>query len=247
MGMESIWGLHQAGLEEADYRRKRALAAQKICRIRSLERTDSAYIVDSTQSDYVRKVRGLLFYFDYVRNLSQSPKVLDVGTGTSRAIDEIARSPLGKGITFEATAFTRHTRMKRFLGKVHLTSAEVLRDISSESVSGILAIQSAGFSAEPSLVAESFDRVLCPGGVLKMTFRKKGSYGKKEDRQYKKWGYSTHDEFSVSLVEDLGYDVCILEADPKDPNADDVLLAIKPGGKNSISAKELLEKDAQSN
>lgn len=121
--------------------------------------------------EYLQKLFGLEHFFQHVKQIGY-PKVLDIGTGSGRAIKELSCSSVAAGIDFETTVLTSDPRTFENLprNKVHITSAESLRGISNESVGGVIAVYSVGYSETPSLVAASINRVLAPSGVFKGIF-----------------------------------------------------------------------------
>jgi hypothetical protein len=210
----------------------------KIERIISLERTNPLFIQDSSLARYVHAARGLGYFLNRINTSNVPSVVLDIGTGTGNALAQLAQEPNCDGISFIGTTLTESTVSKASQTvPIFVTPAEELRGILDKSVGGIISIAGIGFSDHPHLVAENMDRVLADGGLIKATFRKKGSYGWRWNHRYNQWGYNSHDGFSQALYE-KGYDVAILET----PD-DDVMLATKPDGQTKVDAWTLLAID----
>ena len=230
----------QAGLARAQAEIERKLAADGIRKTQTLEGENVNYIPHSTGEDYLHKARGLTHFLHYVRSYSLTRTILDIGTGTSEAIDQIARSPLGSGLHFIATALTRHPKMANFIGNIFRTSAEYLEGVKKESIGGVIAIQSIGFSKAPNIVAAKLEQVVALGGIVKATFRKKTPYSQVWEDNYNQWEYNTYDKFRDALMK-YGWDVAVHSGVEGDDTQDDILVAIKHGG--SRTAQEVLEAD----
>jgi SAM-dependent methyltransferase len=200
--------------------------------------------------EYFREFNGLSKLFRYVHQLDTGGLVLDIGAGTTRGIAEIAKSKLGEGLNFKATVLTRNPKIANGLGfeNTHITSAAVLRGIDYHSVSAVLSLNGVAYTVETPVVAKRIDQVLVPGGVIKATFRSK--IAPPTFRAIRN-AFNTHNVLSYDL-EDLGYDVAVLDeelqeayARPREVGAnEDVMLAIKPGGKVGRTARELLASDS---
>ena len=126
------------------------------------------------------------------------------------------------------------------LKNTHITSAETLRPFADESVAVLLSVYSVNYSASLRLVAESIDRVLVPGGVFKGFFP-----FRKEDTSLEA---ETAYPFVVALAE-KGYDIVCAEGDQLDNGyyeGHGIVLAVKPGGGQPVTARELFCKDLES-
>ena len=182
------------------------------------------YEVNRSADKYIAAIGGLEELFKYLR-ARRSTKVLDIGSGTGKAIDGISESNLGEGFDFVRTALTKNLSPEG-TKKVHLTSAEILRGIPSNSFGAVLAVCSVGYSEAPELVAEQIDRVLVPGGVFKGVFADSDAelvYGKL--LKFKNYT-ALH-----SALHRRGYDTAVLANFPylgKENDPDHILLAIKP-------------------
>jgi SAM-dependent methyltransferase len=200
--------------------------------------------------EYFRELNGLSQLFGYVYQLAAGGLVLDIGAGTTRGIGEIAKSKLGEGLNFKATVLTRDPRIENNLGfeNTHITSAAALRGTAYHSVSAVLSLNGIAYTVDSLMVARKIDQVLVPGGVIKATFRSKIAPPTFRALRYP---FNTHNVLSYDL-EELGYDVAILNeelqeayARPREVGANEnVMLAIKPGGKASHTARELLASDS---
>lgn len=200
-------------------------AARKIRNARTIERTGDPYKINRTGWQYIKELGGVQHLFDYVKTL-KSQTVLDIGAGTTQASSDLQESSLGFGLHFEATVLRNRPEIEKNLGKehVHITSAEVLRGIPDASVGCVIAVFSVGYSDAPGLVAESIDRVLVPGGAVKIT-------------GYKSIFSQFYDQF-----ERRGYDVDSGEVWGEYK----AILALKPGNESEVTAEQLLRSDEQS-
>lgn len=183
---------------------------------------------------YIDTFLGLTHFFNAARIASQNPVVLDIGAGTTRAITQISKSPLGEGISFVATsvAFDKRVNSEDGIGaeNFRVTSAEKLRGIENNSIAAVLAMASLAYSDFPSQSIKRINEVLVDGGLIKATFNNRNNN--------KKFNMHTHDAFSNALLK-LGYDVAV----KKIPSGMDILVAVKPGKSTSIKARELLNSD----
>lgn len=207
--------------------------------------------------DFYRMDRGLQEYedrlgkfdkvLDYVNRLGRVI-VLDVGAGTTKAIKELEDLCHIKGLTnlsFMATVLTYGSKVREKikgnlgLSRTLVTSAEVLRGVKAGSVGLLLSVWSITYSADLKMVAESFHRVLAPGGVLKVFFPKVDLRRKVENLVENGVYISEGDKF-VEYLKALRYDVAVSETQT---NFGMVILAIKRGGVAKLSANQLLVAD----
>ena len=191
------------------------------------------WVNDRMGRDYVSYLKGLEATFQYIRGL-ESNLVLDIGTGTSQGIADIARSDLGKGLQFKGTSVTPLPEFNQYLGndQVIITSAESLRGVESSSVGGIIALHSISYAAEPQYMVARLDQVLVDGGVVKMVTDD-------NDNSNRGLGERTREWF-IDAFKKIGYDVAVYE---------DVVLAIKRSGDKSTStirARSLIRQDMES-
>jgi len=202
----------------------RKQAAQQIRNARLKERTvHDYYNLNRTGPQYIKDLGGVKNFFSYVKGLS-SNRVLDIGAGTTHGIRDLSLSPsLNAGAQFEATVLRPNLDIEMYLGEehTHITSAEELRGIPDASMGGVLSVYSLTYSVAPELVVKSIDRVLVPGGAVKIS-----------SGDATIWQLHEH-------LKQIGYDV----ADEQAWGTDMVVLGIKPGGANAVHAKELLKAD----
>ena len=217
---------------------EREKAARKIKDIRKFEqRDDYNGAWDRGIIDYIDAFEGLHQYFDYVRSLKAGGKVLDIGSGTTRGISQIADTKLGDQINFTATTLGKvKGSVESDKVRVVQTSAEALRGIDSGSISGILGLNSIGYSAAPQLVVDRMDQVLVAGGVIKAVFPPEGT-----DSKFSQMGLSSHNKFSEALKA-KGYDIAFKP--PINGTAEEIMLAIKSGGEAKTSASDLVRADS---
>lgn len=194
-------------------------------------------IKDRTAVEYASDLQGIAEFFKYVSELS-TPTVLDIGAGTTQAIKELSKTPFieGLGIHIEATVMPddpANSEVSKNFGwdKTHKTSVEELEGIPDESVGGILAVHSISYSENPLQAADSINRVLIRGGVIKASFKTEDS---RESQEHSPQQF-------VKALEQKGYDYGIV----RDDKGVDVVLAIKPGGNVSISAEILLKEGSK--
>lgn len=218
--------LHQAGLENA--KQLRQDAAQGIKETRRRESNDPDFVVDSTMEDYEKKIRILPAILEYVKHSPTPQTILEIGGGTFRALNEMAQSPMGEGLTFSGTGLQEHDGWKAFVGKIFKSSAEKLSRIRNDSIGGLLGIQSIGFSKRPELVAAVLQLKVAQEGIVVASFKKKppAKYSPAWGKIYTDWKYQTHDTFSQTLTS-LGWDVAILPGRDGNDVEDDVVVAVK--------------------
>lgn len=179
-------------------------------------------------SQYLVKLQGLTAFMDYIRKLRVNGVVLDIGAGTTRAVSQLEKSPLGRDLSFRATVLSRDPRIEDNLGfdRVIQTEVERLKGIEDQSVSGVISRTGIEYSANPQAAIASINRILIPGGAIKACFSHESiDFGQ------------THDRFSDALL-DLGYDVAISPT-----YTTMALLAIKPGGNLAIGVEKLMGSD----
>lgn len=183
--------------------------------------------------EYVDRCHGLRAYFDYLKTLDRSNMVIDVGAGTTRAAYQLSTDPMTFGLDIWAAILKRQQAILYHhpSDKILETSVEYLEGVEDESVAGILAVASIGYSVAPEHAMRRVNEVLVAGGVLKATFN---------HRNVNALRFQRHDRFSHELRQ-LGYDVHIEDFG----DLWDVMVALKPGYDLSCRAKDLLLKDAQ--
>lgn len=200
------------------------------------------YKVNRDPDGYYNLLGGLDKTLEVVNN-SEITVVLDVGAGTTRAINQIknAFKDKLKNLVFKATILTRDPEIENELGFTNtiLALAENLKKIPEKSVGLILSVWSITYSASPEKVFQSFDRVLAPGGIIKAFSPFTFFY--RNFRYLIKIGILIDDgEKFYNLLKDNGYDVAFVQAEK---NFGTTILAIKNGGDKKISAAKLLKED----
>ena len=201
--------------------------SQQIKKVRAGEWGVKFYKIDRSMSGYILSIGGLRHLLDYVRQRGGS-RVLDIGAGTTRGVAELAKSPLGRDLQFEATVMSYHPVIEKNLGgdHTHVTAGETLRGVADNSVDCIIANHSIAYSIDPERVVRSIDRILKPGGVIKGIF----GTGGKTDPKLKAKGYGPVTPFADALNK-LGFAVALHEVQPDDDgNTSSIMIAIKPSG-----------------
>ncbi len=189
---------------------------------------------DGGLEGYVDAFHGLTYFLDAVRKLGNTPTVLDIGAGTTRAVTQIAKSSLGVGLDFIATsvAYDKMIETDKGIGRdrFRVTSAEKLKGIEDNSIAAIISLAGFAYSDLPEKTIKRLDEVLVAGGLIKATFdnRERGE----------EYGMHRHHKFTKALRE-KGYDVAIRQV----PSGMDVLVAVKPGRSDSFKAMDLLTRD----
>jgi hypothetical protein len=194
---------------------------------------------------YSYTLRGVSETFEQVRSFGQSKVILDIGTGSSKGIQEIAQSPFAEGLSFKATSLTQHEEHGVHLPKkdIILTSAEVLRGVRPASIGCILAVRSIGYTERPTQLIARLDQVLAEGGFIKAVFPSLSTELKER----------TGKEFADAFIA-LGYDVAYTPGKvfkifvTGQLGGDEVLLARKPykdptKDPHPVSAKEIIALD----
>lgn len=218
---------------------ERNAVAEQLKRIRIFEREDQ-FTKNRGIAGYTAYLYGLGGYFDYVRQLGNFPKVLDIGAGTTRAAHELSGSKIGKGIDFMATVLVRPQKDNPQLPKekVISTSAEVLKGIPDQSIAGVLACYSIAYSQNPYLAIRRIDQVLVKGGIIKARFAVDSDFTNIDNTIR---GLRDGKEF-IEELKNLEYDIAATDANQERRG---VIVAIKPGGPG-VSAKEVLNLDYES-
>lgn len=213
----------------------RGKIAANLRAVRAIER-NREFDMNRNGYEYLYQLKGLESFLNYVRDLSGSRILLDIGAGTTRGINDISKTSLGLDLDFKATGLFANPEVEQFLGKKNytITSAETLRGIGANSIAGILAVNSIAYSQSPETVAKRLDQILIPGGAIKGSFSWTSYL---EDISQNEGTIKSSKPF-VAEFGRLGYDV----AHGEDFS---VMLAIKPGVGN-IKAKSLFDQDRDS-
>lgn len=207
----------------------RSRAASTIWKLRRLEASPHPYNTERGLSTYIHRLNGLDRTIDYLQTL-KSCTVLDIGAGRCMAIEELA---LDRGLSAIATGLRplRHSD-KSWLKDIityKITPAETLRGIQDSTVGAILAVRSISYSSAPQLVAASMNRVLVPGGVIK------GCFPYQDEIYGEELPIIEHSMHGIAReLCRLGF--CVHKSAR-------VLTAVKPGNPQSLTAKEIFERD----
>ncbi len=220
--LSSRYNTHMREQSRGPDDQKRKEAAHQIRRARWREREGRPYNRDRSGFQYIKELAGVKELFSYLKTLP-SRKILDIGAGTTHGITDISQSSFGTDMEFEATVLNSVPQIEKYLGneRTHITSAEILRGIPDNSIACVLSVFSLTYSRAPELVIGSVDRVLVPGGVIKI-----GSDDAPIWQLYQ-------------LLKDKGYDT----DEDEGWGTFRVVLGIKPGNPTAPSAASLIEKD----
>lgn len=190
---------------------------------RARDKKSFSYTVDRSATELVYDANGYGKLFDAVRARGGS-HVLDIGSGLTRGVRELAASPLGHGLHFTATvlkyvdAITKAAEEIPVDVPVKVTPVEKLNGIPDGSQDCIIGTYSIAYTEYPDVAIRACDRVLAPGGFLKMTCNTDPPL-----RELEQLGYKSAREFAP-VLRSMGYAVSVEEY--KDTKA--VLLAQKP-------------------
>lgn len=228
----------------------RIAIARQLQKVRHHEKFDHSrqrYDDERDAVDYFFTLRGLSATLNYIKQMVNAKKVLDIGVGDSRAVKEIARSTFGEGLKFVGTSLTRKSTHRYFLGQsnITLTSAEVLRGFQPDSLGGILGVYSLTYSISPEQTVARLNEVLTAGGLIKACFRVPGHALKLNSLTARPF---------INALLTHGYDVkdfqqIEISQDEKDAGicATHIVLAIKPHSgsseKKRQTASEILDAD----
>jgi hypothetical protein len=129
-----------------------------------------AYKRNRSLARYLFYLLGLGATLDYVRTLS-SHYVVDLGTGTGRAMAELEQSKLGEGLTFVGTGIVWNKSV--VLRNYRITPAELMSGFGASSAGAVISVFGPiHYSNHVSLVLEKIDEILVPGGVVKLGMMK---------------------------------------------------------------------------
>jgi hypothetical protein len=216
--------------------KEREMVAEQLKSARFLDRSHGQ-VTDRSMSDYLNHLLGLRGSFAYMQALTESNTVLDLGSGTTKAISQLAASQLGEGLEFRATNLSGSISDFHLpIENIKRTSVEVLNGIPDNSLAGVIGCYSIGYTTVPELTASRIDQTLIDGGIIKTNFQTV------RDVYSPIPGFQTHERFTETLLK-LGYDVFIEE----NYIACDIVIAKKPRGPLAISASELAKLDDRYN
>ena len=201
---------------------------------RAFEKSPARYNTIRNLREYFIRLHGFQNLFSYIKSLP-CKKVLDIGTGEGIAIAELSKLSMTEGLDFELTALKNVPNLRKNFSKekIHITGVETLRGIAPLSVACILAVNSVAYSSDPGLAVQQMDEVLIPGGVVKASFYIKSNAPK---RYASNLFFQGPRDFMYAFKR-LGYDV---ESDLFGEGDTQVVVAVKPGNHNALSAFKLL-------
>jgi SAM-dependent methyltransferase len=190
--------------------------------------------------EYLELFQGLAHVLDYARTLPVHT-VLDVGAGLTRGINDIRKSDMGRQLDYFATVLTPRPEIAQNLGfeRTLVAGVETLTGVPDASIALVLGGNSLAYSIVPEVAMQQVNRVLIPGGVLKATFMDVVFARDGDTSQLPRM--KSHLDFSHAL-KSLGYDVVVYPPASRDMGFD-ILLAVKPGAKEGISANSLMLED----
>jgi ubiquinone/menaquinone biosynthesis C-methylase UbiE len=193
MGHETISSLPKWSPE-------RNAVARQLLDARRLDRKRAAtYTNDRDIWDYDMTLLGLKHFFQYIHELSDSARVLDIGTGEGYAADDLKKR-YAKHLPLTITGLTAPFQLLTPDIQVLHTSAEVLCGVKDTSISGAIACHSLSYSSQPELAIRRLDEVLIPGGAIKTKFASrqeeytgeiKPQTSERFDNELRRLGYDT--------------------------------------------------------
>lgn len=211
--------------------------ADQLRRVLAVEKT-AGYNTERGATDYISALRGVRHTFGNVLNLD-TRTILDIGTGSGKAVFQLARKEAFRYFDFKATGLTVPPKIDEYIGADNftLTAAEVLRGIPDNSVGAAISVFSVTYSAAPARVADSIDRVLVEGGVFKAALRpsrKRFRQGQIKGMTILKDMDAVNGRTYKELFDEKGYDTYLGCSKDRD-----ILVAIKPGTSKKNSAAGL--------
>jgi SAM-dependent methyltransferase len=204
----------------------------------SLETRDDPYTLSRGAESYIRELQGVDYFFDYVSTVQRGiADMLEIGIGKGIAAREFMEEGIMRNIRLSATGLIDYPRElgRSGLHRFALTDAEDLGMLPEQMFAGVIGVYSIAYSEHPEIAMQEVDRVLMPGGAVKFKFPPHTTHvGRGTSVVFK-----NHEMFSRQAM-DLGYSVALDGA-----AAPTVLLAIKPGMRQGMTASRLLELDRQ--
>lgn len=221
----------------------RHLAAGQIRQARRMEKSSDSnepYNMNRGAVGYESTLYGISNFFDYLSEIKESDLIIDVGAGSLLGTSELRSTPFGYGFSYVATGLTLNPQHLSRFGKENYkqTSVEELHGIADNSVAGILAVCSLAYSAAPELAIQRIDEVLVPGGAIKASFRSQVQADRMEIEDALEQPIFQIAIPFFYLLKSFGYDVATIEKEEYE-----IVLAIKPGGKGTTTAEQLLLRD----
>lgn len=221
--------------------------ASQLKQVRTIEQkrgdgTDE-FTINRSYNEYDDALLGVSTFLDYVKQESKSKVVVDIGTGKGLGFAEIMEF-LGEGLTPIGVGLTYNPEMKRYLGDGHIriTPVERLKGFANESVGAVLGVHSLQYSAFPDQAVLRLDEILEPGGLIKSAFANIDKDMDPDDQEFvKKYQFKSAKVFA-DLLRKKGYETLVHGGLNE---ANEVLIARKPGGKSSTLLSEILETDYQ--
>lgn len=165
-----------ASENKSEHHELRSEAAKAIRNARNADRNPKAdeeygYFTDRDLPTAIQVLGGLEYCLDYIRSNPVSKTLLEIGAGKTKMLSQLSRVPyFGRNLNYEATVLDLPGKLPQDSlprEKIHITSAEVLRGIQDNSIGGIIEVFALMHSGAPELCAESINRVLVNGGVIK--------------------------------------------------------------------------------
>lgn len=239
----------------------RNIAADSIVDFRNIFRGKDMSVlerlkINETRNHTAKEYRQLLGGFDelfkYVQTLP-SKTIVDAGTGNGFAlalISENNRYSLQNkyDLEFIGTDLIKAPLLNPY--KFRQTSIESMKGFSNESVGAIISVLGAyAYTQAPQLAVENTDRILVPGGILKIVIH---DFPKKQSIEEVDSALKLLFESLAGYFKYLGYDLSAQRCKQPQTEKDDKqtfirLLAVKPLGDGTfpIQADELMKKDLE--
>lgn len=202
------------------------------------EKIEKASHYNRTAWGYTYELGGVEASFDYVRNLPVKT-ILDLGTGTGKALAEFKKSPEGNGLNFIGQAIKNNKAIVNNLGSggYRITPVESLKTIPDKSVGAVISVYGGMmYSRHYDSMADSISRILIDDGLVKTSIPFNESPGENIDPYlYQFMGiYHALKRRGLSVTKE------VLDKESTIPVG--VILAIKNRDKQDL-VEELMEKD----
>lgn len=188
-----------------------------------------------TYDDYVQILDGITLLLEYTASLTQR-HIIDIGTGTGRALEDIAKLHRNLGLHYTGTTLAA---LPNSSVPIKSTSIEVMRGYGANSVSGILSVHSLNYCMHPTYAVARIDEILEPGGVIKVAGL---GIEARLPSNYPSTLGSVRLYSVAEIFQSLGYDVSYFcHVNQTGRNIEDRMLAKKPGGNECITADFLMK------